>query len=101
YDGSETCPFPGAISSGNLIKYVKTVLKKYNPASTQITPISPMIPINKPTMTGPINTGSPAPKFNTASAAPLSFETSEGTNADNGTYAARQAPQTMPMAPTK
>lgn len=50
-----------------------------------MTPLTSTISINKFTIIGPINTGNPPPKFNTASAAPLSFVTSEGTNAESGT----------------
>ncbi|MNY45724.1 hypothetical protein D3C86_1808460 [compost metagenome] len=69
----------------------------YNPARIQTTPSLPKLPIKSPTMAGPTNTASPAPKFRTAIAAPLSLLTNEGIRADNGTYPARRAPHSTPQ----
>lgn len=75
---------------------VSKALIRYRDARIQITPAFPTIPMNKPTIAGPMNTGKPAPKFKIDIAAPLSFFTSDGTRADKGTYPASVAPQIIP-----
>src|SRR5690606_35929204 len=91
----------GAISTarglGNVMNLVSSALRKYNPANTQITPSSPITPINTPTIAGPTKTGKPAPRFRMAIAAPLSFLTNEGTRAERGTYPASSPPQRNPQ----
>lgn len=67
------------------MKNVRIVLIKYIIPKIQITPKSPSGSKKILTIIGPMNTGKPAPKFKIESVAPLSFLTSEGINAVNGT----------------
>jgi len=58
-----------------------------------ITPNVPILPMKAPTIAGPRNVLRPAPRLSTDIAAPLLFPANEGINADNGAYAAKQAPK--------